>query len=156
MFSEILLINFLELTFRYMAVPGPLSHFNPGFFFPFVLICKTPFLLAFYMAALGPVSRESSSLSSVPTDASAYKQMHDDADTRLSSYEPSNTDDNSVAILKAFIKYLPQDGRWNICEDVIRCGSNEEIEELAHNLTTTLLIPSIYPPHPSIFHNISL
>jgi len=108
------------------------------------------------MAAPGPVSRESSSLSSVPTDASAYKQMHDDADTRLSSYEPSNTDDNSVAILKAFIKYLPREGRQNICKDVIRCGSNGEIEELAHNLTTALLIPSIYPPHPSIFHIISL
>jgi hypothetical protein len=92
----------------------------------------------------------------VPTDASAYKRAPEDAVRRVSEYKLSNKNDKTVDILKAFIEHLPREGAQNVSEDVLQCGSDEEIEKLARNLVTGLLMPSIYPLHLSIFHIISL
>ncbi|KAI5780998.1 hypothetical protein DFH27DRAFT_519580 [Peziza echinospora] len=42
---------------------------------------------------------------------------------------------------KTFRKYLPLDGRENICNDVLQCVSDEELRALSQNLLTAILIP---------------
>ena len=84
----------------------------------------------------------SSPLSSALTDPTDYYNLKSDAIKRLEIYQPVDAKDISVKILSAFVNHLPRDGAQNICEDILDCGSNEELRMLASHVTSAVLVPS--------------
>ena len=68
--------------------------------------------------------------------------MQDTVQERLLQYQPIGVHDKTLPILDTFRKYLPLDGRGNICNDVLQCVSDEELRALSQNLLTAILIPS--------------
>ena len=100
------------------------------------------------------LSPESSSLSSALTNPAVHIEMLSDVNKKLASYQPLDTDDNSVVILKAFVQHLPRDGMRNICDDILSRSSDEELRELATHLITAVLVPSMHLLNP-LFYNIT-
>lgn len=86
---------------------------------------------------------QSPSLSSVPTNITYYVQLLSDAQSRLDAYHPKarGVQDNTIPILSSLVKFLPRDGICNVCEDILGCGSDEELHTLALHFLTALLAP---------------
>ena len=83
---------------------------------------------------------DESSLSSVPTNITAYGSMLMNVGARLDSYQ-ATSDDRTVAILKACVEFLPRDGKCNLCDDILDCETDQEVRQLARHLTSALLVP---------------
>lgn len=65
----------------------------------------------------------------------------DKAKKRLEQYRSNLPDDPTVPILKAFLDYLPEDGKANFVEDILSLPSDVTIRQHANSLRTCLLIP---------------
>jgi hypothetical protein len=89
-------------------------------------------------------SPESSSLPSAPTNLTAHEAMVQGVNTVLEGYEPGGPRDHTATILEAFVKHLPRDGARNVSDDIIGCGSDEKLRQLASHLLTAVLVPSQY------------
>ena len=86
------------------------------------------------------MSRVSSSLSSVPSNLTDL-ELTERVQHRLTAYIVQDND-KTVTILNAFLEFLPDDGANNIRNDIVECHSDEEIRQVAANLSTGLLSPS--------------
>ncbi|KAF8459174.1 hypothetical protein BDZ91DRAFT_742365 [Kalaharituber pfeilii] len=82
-----------------------------------------------------------SPLSSAPSNVTDYVDLLSQAEARLAKYQPGQTNDQTIIILRSFIKCLPSSGRVNIANDIIGCSDNLEIHQLAQHLLTSLLCP---------------
>jgi len=84
-----------------------------------------------------------SSLSSVPINITAFVDLLSNVQTRLDTYQSKARDvqDNTIPILRSLVKFLPRDGISNVCEDILGCGSDEELYTLARHFLTALLVP---------------
>lgn len=60
-------------------------------------------------------------------------------ESQLQCYCAESKDDKTIAVLKAFVEYLPRDGARNIMEDILVCKSDEMLTQLASNLRTGVL-----------------
>jgi len=83
-------------------------------------------------------------LSSVPTTVTAYAAYVDllyNVQTRFDTYQSKARDvqDNTIPILRSLVMFLPRDGISNVCEDILGCGSDEELYTLARHFP--LLVP---------------
>ncbi|KAF8464679.1 hypothetical protein BDZ91DRAFT_783580 [Kalaharituber pfeilii] len=86
-------------------------------------------------------SDEGSPLTSLPSDLTAYEQLVSDVGERIATYKPRDPNDRTVAILEAFSKYLPREGRDNFYEDILGCNAQEELKSLGDHLYTAILLP---------------
>jgi len=86
-------------------------------------------------------SPESSSLSSAPTNLTAHEDMVQRVNSVLEGYEPGGPRDHTVTILEALVKHLPRDGARDVSDDILGCGSDEELRQLASHLLTAVLVP---------------
>ncbi|KAF8462755.1 hypothetical protein BDZ91DRAFT_765047 [Kalaharituber pfeilii] len=82
-----------------------------------------------------------SSLSSGPSNFTAHGQLQCEVETRLGMYQPITTPDNTIPILKNLVRFLPRDGVYNVCDDILGCSSDEQLRNLAHHFLTALLAP---------------
>ena len=83
----------------------------------------------------------SSPLSSAPSDP--IRVYHSSlAATRLNSYHSTSSNDLTVSILQAFVDFLPSDGFQHILEDITQCQTDLQLNQLANNIHTELLLPS--------------
>jgi hypothetical protein len=64
-----------------------------------------------------------------------------EANAKLASYQPREND-QTVAVLEAFMQCLPRHGVRNICADILASTSDEELRRLATHLVTAVLVPS--------------
>ncbi|KAF8470753.1 hypothetical protein BDZ91DRAFT_549653 [Kalaharituber pfeilii] len=88
-----------------------------------------------------PLQSSQSSLSSVPNNITAHGQLLCEVETRLGMYQPITTPDNTIPILKSLVRFLPRDGVYNVCNDILGCSSDEQLRTLAHHFLTALLAP---------------
>ena len=89
-----------------------------------------------------------SSLSSAPTDVTAYVSKLHDVRGRLQSYTATGVEDYTIKLLSAFLECLPKDGVMNIAEDILDTGSSNNdagLRALAQHLLTAILVPSMIP-----------
>ena len=89
-----------------------------------------------------------SSLSSAPTDVTAYVSKLHDARGRLESYTATRAEDYTIKLLSAFLECLPMDGVMHIAEDILNTGSSNNdagLRALAEHLLTAVLVPSMTP-----------
>ena len=87
------------------------------------------------------IARESSSLSSDPSNLTDL-ELTEAVQHTLKAYTEENFNDMTIPILNAFLEFLPHDGANNIRNDIVGCKSDEEIRQVAANLSTGLLSPS--------------
>ena len=64
------------------------------------------------------------------------------AKERLEQYVETNTKDDTVKVLKAFLDYLPLDGQGYIAGDICQAKTDKEVFQLTEKLVTGLLISS--------------
>ncbi|KAI5795358.1 hypothetical protein DFH27DRAFT_484461 [Peziza echinospora] len=86
-------------------------------------------------------SPSTSTLTSLPSNLTKYEPTQNDVQERLERYQATTAADNTKSILDAFSKYLPIDGRRNVCEDILQSTTDEDLKSLAKKLFTALLIP---------------
>ncbi|GIJ98286.1 hypothetical protein Aspvir_000402 [Aspergillus viridinutans] len=67
--------------------------------------------------------------------------MPDDVQAILRGYEPSDTSDDAVHVLRETFKYLPADGRRNLAQDIVQAGAQGKLKQLAQSIITGLLTP---------------
>ncbi|GFF81102.1 polyketide synthase, putative [Aspergillus udagawae] len=67
--------------------------------------------------------------------------MPDDVQAILRGYEPSDTSDDAVHVLRETFKYLPADGRRNLVQDIVEAGAQGKLQQLAQSIITGLLTP---------------
>lgn len=82
----------------------------------------------------------SSHLSSAPSDPPRVDRSGLAA-TRLSSYHSTSSNDLTVPILQASVDFLPPEGFQHILEDITQCQTDLELNQLAVNIHTELLLP---------------
>lgn len=71
-----------------------------------------------------------------------YVQNRVEVHRKVDNYQPENKNDDTAKLLKMCFKYLPEDGRSNLAEDVLLyCKSDEELKQLAESIDTGLLRP---------------
>ena len=70
-----------------------------------------------------------------------YCDLLSNVQTRLDTYQSKARDvqDNTIPILRSLVKFLPRDGIYNVCEDILSCGSDEELHTLARHFLTAPL-----------------
>jgi hypothetical protein len=88
------------------------------------------------------LSRESSTLSSAPTNPSEYHNTSQSAGNRLRRYVRQGTNDQTLLILNAFLAHLPIEGRINVANDILESDTDEQLRRTANNFSTTVLGPS--------------
>ena len=86
--------------------------------------------------------RESSVLSSTPSNSPEYADIIQAVHERLSRYTQRGTVDETILILKAFLRHLPVEGLLNVASDILECETDEQLKNTASNLNTTVLGPS--------------
>ena len=62
---------------------------------------------------------------------------------KVDHYQPRNQNDDTANFLKMCFKYLSEDGRSNLAQDVLDCKSDDELKQLADSIDTGLLRPMI-------------
>ncbi|KAK2801370.1 hypothetical protein FQN50_007755 [Emmonsiellopsis sp. PD_5] len=92
------------------------------------------------MCSLIP-SDPAEALSQAPSDLSAFVHSKTELKTRLEAYTPLNANDDTVHFLDMFFKFLPEDGKYNLTEDVVGCESDDTLRQLVMSLDTGLLRP---------------
>lgn len=70
-----------------------------------------------------------------------YVQNRAEVHRKVDHYQPENKDDDTANLLKMCFKYLADDGRSNLAEDVLHCKSDKELQQLAESIDTGLLRP---------------
>ncbi|EAW19001.1 HNH endonuclease signature motif containing protein [Aspergillus fischeri NRRL 181] len=75
------------------------------------------------------------------TDTVIFTKMPDGVQAILRGYEPSDTSDDAVHVLRETFKYLPADGRRNLAQDIVQAGAQGKLKQLAHSIITDLLTP---------------
>lgn len=86
-----------------------------------------------------PLSESIGDLSSIATDES-FMIVHD-VENKLQDYQPRDSKDDTVLVLRAFLTNLPQDGKNNILDDIRACGNDDELRQHASSLVEGLLFP---------------
>jgi hypothetical protein len=89
-------------------------------------------------------SRESSILSSAPSNPSEYADIMQAVHVRLTRYTQQGAFDQTILILEALLRHLPVEGRLNVASDILECDSDEQVKNTASNFNTTVLGPSKY------------
>ncbi|PKX98944.1 HNH endonuclease signature motif containing protein [Aspergillus novofumigatus IBT 16806] len=74
-------------------------------------------------------------------DIVIFREMPDDVQAILRGYEPSDTSDDAVHVLRDTFKYLPADGRRNLGQDIVEAGAQGKLHQLAQSIITGLLTP---------------
>jgi len=105
-----------------------------------------------------PVSTTTSTANLNPPEAdtshqdpvSSTKSTQELAERTLDEYVPKNGKDDTEIVLRSFLESLPDDGRRNICSDIIECAAKGTLRELRGNLVTALLLPSTKALDPTI------
>lgn len=72
---------------------------------------------------------------------STTKSTQELAEKMLNKYVPEDGKDDTDIVLRSFLGNLPDDGRWNICSDILECAAKGKLRELRGNLVTALLLP---------------
>lgn len=80
----------------------------------------------------------STELSEAPSDIEIIPQP----DRRLSEFIPQSQDDDTVAILRAFMDHLPIEGKCVIATYMVNSQDNVALSSLAEHLYTSVLAPS--------------
>ncbi|PGH31494.1 hypothetical protein GX50_05736 [[Emmonsia] crescens] len=93
------------------------------------------------MSSLTVSSNSSDALSEAPSDLSTFVQSKMELKTRLESYTPLNPNDDTVHFLEMFFKFLPEDGKYHLSEDVTGCKTDASLRQLVSSLDTGLLRP---------------
>ncbi|GIJ89091.1 hypothetical protein Asppvi_008020 [Aspergillus pseudoviridinutans] len=75
------------------------------------------------------------------TDTVIFTEMPYDAQAILRGYEPSDTTDDAVHVLRETFRYLPADGRHNLAQDIVQAGAQGKLKQLAQSIITGLLTP---------------
>ncbi|PGH06154.1 hypothetical protein GX51_02542 [Blastomyces parvus] len=60
---------------------------------------------------------------------------------RLERYTPRDPNDDTAHFLEMFFKFLPEDGKYQLAEDVVGCTTDASLRQLASSLDTGLLRP---------------
>ncbi|KAJ5802090.1 uncharacterized protein N7503_004540 [Penicillium pulvis] len=89
-----------------------------------------------------------SDISLSPTISSRFTTFYDakaSLETRLNRYQglDGQHDDDTLKLLTATFKYLPQDGRIHFADDVDDCVDDDALRQLADSLDTGLLRPML-------------
>jgi hypothetical protein len=87
-----------------------------------------------------PLARSVSDLSSVTTSDASFILFHD-VECKLLEYRPTNSKDDTIRVLRAFLDNLPQDGKDNLLDDIRACETDEELRQHASSLVEGLLFP---------------
>ncbi|PGH06273.1 hypothetical protein GX51_02470 [Blastomyces parvus] len=62
------------------------------------------------------------------------------ARTKISAYTPQSPDDNTSAILSAFLDNLPQEGKQNLIHFIATCRENDILFTLSEHLISAILV----------------
>jgi hypothetical protein len=65
----------------------------------------------------------------------------DEAAERLSLYQPTREDDETVEFPRIVSKHIPAAGRANLDEDMAACETDDDLRRLAASIDTGLLRP---------------
>lgn len=85
------------------------------------------------------LSRESSTLSSGPTNPSEYHHTIQSVENRISRYVKQGSNDQTLLILDAFLTHLPIEGRINVANDIIESVTDEQLRRTAKDFSMTVL-----------------
>jgi hypothetical protein len=95
------------------------------------------------------VSLSTGDSSSIATDPS-FMILHE-VEQRLQEYRPEDAEDDTILVLRAFLDYLPTDGKSNLLDDIRACETDDELRQHALSLVEGLLYPMrTHPQTPSI------
>lgn len=84
----------------------------------------------------------SSSLSTAISNFGEYWRNLEHVEEKLGAYQTTRTSDKTLDVLRAFLDCLPLDGRRNLIDDIIGCGSDDHLRQLASHLLSALILPS--------------
>jgi hypothetical protein len=84
-----------------------------------------------------------STLSSVLDDSYDFSDKKRNVQKKFDMYSPTLSKDDTVAVLGAFLEFLPKRGRQQIVEDIERLPVSD-LRELRDYLVSSLLIPCKY------------
>lgn len=69
-----------------------------------------------------------------------------DVEHRVQQYTPLNKNDDTKLVLQTFLGELLDDGKEHLCEDIMGCKTDIEVNQLAASLVEGLLFSMKAPP----------
>lgn len=82
-----------------------------------------------------------SPLSTPPSDLESFHELNRQVSARLLEYTPRDKDDDTVSLLKLFLRYLPRDGEQVLMHDILDQEDDILLRQLRSDLVDTLLKP---------------
>jgi len=84
----------------------------------------------------------SSSLSTAISNYTEYSRNLEHVKEKLGAYQTTGTSDKTLDVLLGFLDFLPLDGRRYLMDDIIGCGSDDHLRQLASHLLSAVILPS--------------